>query len=137
MDWRNNKWSQYRAFFSFKKKKNKKQKKIEKKIAEYNAVPVKTFINESYFLYDKSFLIKKAFVTAINKTMSIYGSFSHFFGKTTEKEIKLLDASNFLKFFIERKVLKKDLKFQLAYISEKNTKIKDNKIHNFSITRLG
>ena len=58
-------------------------------------------------------------------------------GKITEKEIKLLDASNFLKFFIEKKVLKKDLKFQLTYISGKNPKIKDNKIHNFSITRLG
>ena len=70
-------------------------------------------------------------------TLSIYGSFSHFSGKTTEKEIKLLDASNLLKFFIKRKLLKKDLKFQLAHISGKNPKIKDNKIHNFSITQLG
>ena len=29
------------------------------------------------------------------------------------------------------------MKFQLAHISGKNPKIKDNKIHNFSITRLG
>ena len=99
------------------------KKNIEDKIAEYNAVPVKTFINEGYFLYNKSFLIKKTFVTAINKTLSIYGSFSHFSGKTTEKEIKLLDASNFLKFFIERKLLKKDLKFQLAHISGKTPKV--------------
>ena len=42
-----------------------------------------------------------------------------------------------LKFFIERKLLKKDLKFQLAHISGKTPKVKDNKIHNFSITRLG
>ena len=68
------------------------KKNIEDKIAEYNAVPTKTFINKSYFLYDKSFLIKKKLFTAINKTLSIYGSFSHFSGKTTEKEIKLLDA---------------------------------------------
>ena len=66
-----------------------------------------------------------------------YGSFSHFSGKTTEKEIKLIDAGNFLNFFIEKKSLKKDLKFQLAHISGKNPKIKDNKIHNFSITWLG
>ena len=52
-------------------------------MAEYNAVQTKDFINESYFLYDKSFLIKKEFATAINKTLSIYGSFSHFSGKTT------------------------------------------------------
>ena len=68
---------------------------IEDKIAEYNAVPTKNFINETYFLYDKSFFVKKTFLIAINKTLSIYGSFSHFSGKTTEKEIQLLEASNF------------------------------------------
>ena len=35
------------------------EKNIEDKIAEYNALPTKNFINESYFLYDKSFLIKE------------------------------------------------------------------------------
>ena len=75
------------------------KKEIEEKIAEFNAVSTKQFINESYFLYDKSFLIKKTFVTAINKTKSVYGSFSHFQGKYAEKEMQLLDASNFLKFF--------------------------------------
>ena len=58
---------------------------IEDKIAEYNNFPTKDFVNESYFLYDKSNLIKKAFVTAINKTLSIYGSFSLFSGKVAEK----------------------------------------------------
>ena len=97
----------------------------------------KNFINESYFLYDKSYLIKKTFFTAINKTLSIYGSFSNFSGKIAEKEIKLLDVSNFLKFYIERRSLKKSFNFQLAHINRKNPKIKDKKIHNFSITRLG
>ena len=77
------------------------------KSAEYNNFPTKDFVNESYFLYDKSNLIKKTFVTAINKTLSIYGSSSYFSGKVAEKEIKLLDASNILKFYIERRALKK------------------------------
>ena len=78
------------------------------KSAEYNNFPTKDFVNESYFLYDKSNLIKKkTFVTAINKTLSIYGSFSYFSGKVAEKEIKLLDVSNILKFYIERRPLKK------------------------------
>ena len=34
-------------------------KYIKKKIAEYNAIPTKNFIKESYFLYDKSNLEKK------------------------------------------------------------------------------
>ena len=80
---------------------------IKDKIAEYNNFPTKDFVNESYFLYDKSNLIKKTFVTAINKTLSIYGSSSYFSGKVAEKEIKLLDASNILKFYIERRALKK------------------------------
>ena len=46
-------------------------------------------------------------MTAINKTLSIYGSFSYFSGKVAEKEIELLDVSNILKFYIERRPLKK------------------------------
>ena len=76
-------------------------------------------------------MTKNTFVTAINKTLSIYGSFSHFSGKTTEKEIQLLGASNFLKFFVEKEPLKRELKFQMAYNNGENPKIKDNKIYNF------
>ena len=76
-------------------------------------------------------------MTAINKTLSIYGSFSYFSGKVAEKEIKVLDVSYILKFYIERRALKKGLKFQLAHINGDNPKIKDTKIHNFSVTRLG
>ena len=47
-------------------------KKIKEKIKEYNAIPTKKFINEGYFLYDKSNLIKKTFVTAINKQLNLY-----------------------------------------------------------------
>ena len=34
------------------------EKYLKKKKAEYNAIPTKNFINESYFLYNKSNLIK-------------------------------------------------------------------------------
>ena len=34
-------------------------KTIKEKIEEYKAIPIKRFINESYFLYDKSNLMKK------------------------------------------------------------------------------
>ena len=43
--------------------------KIKEKIKEYNVIPTKNFINEGYFLYNKSNLIKKTFVTAINKQL--------------------------------------------------------------------
>ena len=73
----------------------------------------------------------------INKKISIYGSFSHFQGKTEEEEIKLLSASNFLKFLVERNTLKDNLRFQLTNISGKNPRIKDQKVYDFPITRLG
>ena len=46
---------------------------LEEKIAEHKSIPTKNFVNESYFLSDKSNLIKKTFVTAINKQLSLYG----------------------------------------------------------------
>ena len=42
------------------------------------------FINESYFLYDKSNFIKETFITEIKKIVSIYGSVSYF-GKKKAK----------------------------------------------------
>ena len=110
---------------------------MKDKIADYSNFPTKDFVKESYFLYDKSNLIKKTFVTTTNKASLIYGPFSYFSGKVAEKEIKLLDVSNTLKFYIERRALKKGLKFQLVHINGDNPVIKDKKIHNFSITRLG
>ena len=49
-------------------------KYLKEKIAEYNAILTKNIFNEGYFLYDKSNLIKKTFVTAINKQLNLYGS---------------------------------------------------------------
>ena len=53
----------------------------------------------SLYLQHLSFLIKRTSVTARNKTIFLYESFSHFSGKTTKRKINLLDLSNFLKFF--------------------------------------
>ena len=112
-------------------------KKIKEKIKEYNAIPTKKFINEGYFLYDKSNLIKKTFVTAINKQLNLYGSFSYFSGKTSISNLKLINSNDLLKFFIEKNSLKSNLKFQLAQINGSEVKTSDNKIHHFSITKLG
>ena len=112
-------------------------KDIKNKIDEYNLVPEKKFINESYFLYDKSNLILDTFITALNKKISIYGSFSYFQDKTEEEKIRLLSAGNFLKFSANKNTLKDELKFQLTNISGKNPKTKGKKIYDFSITRLG
>ena len=85
------------------------KKNIEEKIAKYFTIPTKNFINERYFLYDKSNLIKKTFVTVVSKQLSLYGSFSYFSGKTAAINVKLLTSSVFLKFLIEKKPLKKKI----------------------------
>ena len=71
-------------------------KYLKEKIAEYKAIPTRNFINESYFFYDKSNLIKKTFVSAIKKQLSLYGSFSYFSGNTSAKILNLIETSDFL-----------------------------------------
>ena len=43
------------------------QQPIEESMTSYDNVPKKYFINESYFLYDKSELIKETYIAALNK----------------------------------------------------------------------
>ena len=83
------------------------EKTFKEKVKEFNAIPKKEFINESFFLYDKSNTIKKTFITALDKEISIYESFSYFSGKKAAKNLKLLDISNHLKFLVEKKAIKK------------------------------
>ena len=69
--------------------------------------------------------------------MSLYSSFSYFSGKTTATNLKLLNSSDFLKFFIEKNVLKDNIRLQLAYVDGSEVKTSDKKIYDFSITKLG
>ena len=67
----------------------------------------------------------------------MYGSFSYFSGKIGIENLKLLSVDNFLKFFIEKKSLKPNVKLQLLHVSGSKITTSDKKIHNFSITKLG
>ena len=88
-------------------------------------------------MYDKSNLIKKTFVTAIKKQLSLYGSFSYFFGKTSVTNLELINATDSLKFLVEKKSLKDNLKLQVAHVDGSEIKTNDKKIHDFLITKLG
>ena len=55
-----------------------RKKGIEKAIEKLNKIGTDFYINESYFLYDRIDFIKQTFITALNKTISIYGSISYF-----------------------------------------------------------
>ena len=43
------------------------QKVVEDSIKNYKIIPIKHYKNESYFLYDKSDVIKETFISALNK----------------------------------------------------------------------
>ena len=49
----------------------------------------------------------------------------------------MLTSNDFLKFLVEKKSLKSNLRLQLAQIDGSEVKTSDNKIHHFSITKLG
>ena len=112
------------------------QKDIKDKIDEYKSVPEKNFVNESYFLYDKSNLILNTFITALNKKISIHGSFIYFIRKAPNEMLTLIAAEYLLKILVEKDKIRNNLSFQLTNISGNITKIKASKIYNFSITRL-
>ena len=66
------------------------QKAIEDAIKNLNDVSVKYFINESYFLFDKSALIKETFITAIQKKFQ--------FMAQSATSVQKLKIKKFLKF---------------------------------------
>ena len=88
-------------------------------------------------MYDKCDLIKEAYITALNKEISIYGSISYFNKKTENEIFKIITPENFLKFFVNRDINKDSLSFQLTSVSGNLLTLKDKKIHNLSSIRIG
>ena len=91
-------------------------------------VPVVYCINESYFLYNKSDLIKETFITALNKKILIYGSISYFNKKTENEIFKIITPGKVLKFYVDKDATKNFLIFQLVSLSGNLSKLKDKKI---------
>ena len=104
------------------------QKSISDLINEYNNLLGKYFVNESYFLYDRTNLIKNTHITALNKPVLLYGSFSYFKVKNEKDNLISLDVGNLLKFLLEKNTLKNALQFQVTNISGNIQKLKDKKI---------
>ena len=95
------------------------------------------FVNESYFLYDKSNLIKQIFVTEINNLLSIYGSVSYFNKNGTNEAAQIISLNNPLKCFVSNDTIKNSLDFKLTKINRSFPAIRNKKVHNFSFTEIG
>ena len=89
-------------------------------------------------MYDKSDLIKETYITALNKKKIAIYDLIRYFNKKTENEIfKIISPENLLKFFVNKNTNKDSLSFQLTSISGNLPTLKDKKIHNLSLTKIG
>ena len=95
-----------------------------------------SFVNESYFLYDKSNLIKQTFVPDISKILSIYGSISYC-KKGTNEVAQTISFNNPLKCFVSNDTVKKSLDFKFTKINRNLPATIYKKVHNFSFTEIG
>ena len=116
---------------------NPQEKPIRVAIENYKNKLSVNYINESYFLYDKSDLIKETYITELNRKVLIYGSISYFNKKTENEIFRIVSPENYLKFYVERDAIKNNLNFQLTSVSGPLPKLKDKKIYNFSLTQIG
>ena len=87
-------------------------------------------------MYDKSNFIKDTFITPLNKKILIYGSISYFNKKTGNEIFKIVSLEEFLKFYVDKDVIRNSLCFQLKNISGDIPKLKDSKIYNYFLTRI-
>ena len=60
----------------------------------------KNFISESYFLYNKSGLVKESYIAAINKKVSLYDSTSYFNNKSENEMLKIISLKTYLNFWL-------------------------------------
>ena len=93
-------------------------------------------IQSSFFLYDRSNIIKKTFVTEVNDFLTIMCSFGYFGNITNTHKINLISAKNAQKFYIEKYTNRDKLDFQLKHVSGTELVTHDNKIYEFLLTRL-
>ena len=75
-------------------------------------------------------------MTALNKTLFIYGSISYFYKKSENEIFKIISPDNFLRFYVEKDTARDSVSFQLMGVSGKIPKLKGKKIY-LSLTRIG
>ena len=74
-------------------------------------------IQRSFFLYDRSNIVKKTFVSELNDFLPLMCSFSYF-GKTKDiRNINLISPKNAHKFYIEKYAIREKLDFQLKHLN--------------------
>ena len=88
-------------------------------------------------MYDERNFIKNIFIKALITEILIYGSISYFNKKTDNEIFKIVSVRIFKIVYVDKDVARNSLSFQLINISGSYQKLKDSKIYNFSLTRIG
>lgn len=100
----------------------------EKKIKTFfvDATERLNLLQESYFIYDSSSLVKAFFINKLNKCLPIYCSVSNFSEKKTEKSKNFL-PKNQKRFLIEKSAERSELSLQIAKVRGKPVETTDKK----------
>ena len=92
-------------------------------------------MQETFFIYDRSAVVKQSFITELNKFLPIYYLVSNFSEKKGKN--KIVSSQNRQKFFIEKTTEKDNLSLQITKVSRKEIQTTDNTVHNFQIAKIG
>ena len=93
-------------------------------------------IQSSFFIYDRSSILKKTFVSELNNFLGIMCSFGYFGNISSTHKTDLISPKNAQKFYIEKYANRDKLDFQLKHVSGTELLTHNKKIYEFLLTRL-
>ena len=102
----------------------------------FDATKRLNLLQESYFIYDRSSLVKTSYINELNKFLPIYCSVSNFSEKKGKKS-KIISAKNQKRFFIGKPVKRSELSLEIAKVSGKPIETTDKKVHNIQLAKIG
>ena len=102
---------------------------IDIKKKHFNIIDELNLFQESYFLYDRSNVIKITFISEISKSFS-HLLFWKFLGGNWKRKNRFNNGKKLEIIFYIKKCRQKELDLQIVKLSWKKTETTDNKIHN-------
>ena len=94
------------------------EKKIKKKT--FRRTKIVNILQDTFFIYDRSALVKQSFITELNRFLPTYCSVSNFSEKKEKR--KIVSSQNQHKFFIEKTTENDSLSLQITKVSGKEFK---------------
>ena len=109
---------------------------VKTAIHTYTKKLTASFVNESYFLYDRSNLTEPTFITEISKLISIYGSIIYFDRRSVDEIVKVVSFDKPMEFSVIKDVAKNPLESKLTKIHGTIPRLNDGKYIIFLLTEV-